>query len=159
MADKLPLDGVRVVEFSHMVMGPTCGLSLGDLGADVIKVEPPGRGDNTRRLPGAGAGFFITFNRNKRSVALDLANPAGLAFAKELVAGSDVVIENFRPGRMDEIGLGYGALAPLNPRLIYCSLKCFLAGRYERRASLYEMVQMMSGLAYMTGRPGRPLRA
>ena len=159
MASPLPLEGVRVVEFSHMVMGPTCGLVLADLGADVIKVEPPGRGDNTRRLPGAGAGFFITFNRNKRSVALDLANPAGLAFAKELVAGSDVVIENFRPGRMDEIGLGYGALAPLNPRLIYCSLKGFLAGPYEHRPALDEVVQMMGGLAYMTGPPGRPLRA
>jgi len=159
MASPLPLEGVRVVEFSHMVMGPTCGLVLADLGADVIKVEPPGRGDNTRRLPGAGAGFFITFNRNKRSVALDLANPAGLAFAKELVARSDVVIENFRPGRMDEIGLGYGALAPLNPRLIYCSLKGFLAGPYEHRPALDEVVQMMGGLAYMTGPPGRPLRA
>ncbi len=159
MASPLPLEGVRVVEFSHMVMGPTCGLVLADLGADVIKVEPPGRGDNTRRLPGAGAGFFITFNRNKRSVALDLANPAGLAFARELVARSDVVIENFRPGRMDEIGLGYGALAPLNPRLIYCSLKGFLAGPYEHRPALDEVVQMMGGLAYMTGPPGRPLRA
>jgi crotonobetainyl-CoA:carnitine CoA-transferase CaiB-like acyl-CoA transferase len=159
MASPLPLEGVRVVEFSHMVMGPTCGLVLGDLGADVIKVEPPGRGDNTRRLPGAGAGFFITFNRNKRSVSLDLSNSRGLAFARDLVARSDVLIENFRPGRMDEIGLGYAALAPLNPRLIYCSLKGFLAGPYEHRPALDEVVQMMGGLAYMTGPPGRPLRA
>ena len=159
MASPLPLEGVRVVEFSHMVMGPTCGLVLGDLGADVIKVEPPGRGDNTRRLPGAGAGFFITFNRNKRSVSLDLSNSRGLAFAKDLLARSDVLIENFRPGRMDEIGLGYAALAPLNPRLIYCSLKGFLAGPYEHRPALDEVVQMMGGLAYMTGPPGRPLRA
>ncbi|HSR77687.1 MAG TPA: CaiB/BaiF CoA-transferase family protein [Xanthobacteraceae bacterium] len=159
MASPLPLEGVRVVEFSHMVMGPTCGLVLGDLGADVIKVEPPGRGDNTRRLPGAGAGFFITFNRNKRSVSLDLSTSRGLAFAKDLLARSDVLIENFRPGRMDEIGLGYAALAPLNPRLIYCSLKGFLAGPYEHRPALDEVVQMMGGLAYMTGPPGRPLRA
>ena len=159
MGSPLPLEGVRVVEFSHMVMGPTCGLVLGDLGADVIKVEPPGRGDNTRRLPGAGAGFFITFNRNKRSVSLDLSNSRGLAFAKDLLARSDVLIENFRPGRMDEIGLGYAALAPLNPRLIYCSLKGFLAGPYEHRPALDEVVQMMGGLAYMTGPPGRPLRA
>jgi len=159
MVSPLPLEGVRVVEFSHMVMGPTCGLVLGDLGADVIKVEPPGSGDNTRRLPGAGAGFFITFNRNKRSVCLDLSNSRGLAFAKDLLARSDVLIENFRPGRMDEIGLGYAALAPLNPRLIYCSLKGFLAGPYEHRPALDEVVQMMGGLAYMTGPPGRPLRA
>jgi crotonobetainyl-CoA:carnitine CoA-transferase CaiB-like acyl-CoA transferase len=158
MAPPLPLQGVRVVEFSHMVMGPTCGLVLADLGADVVKVEPPGRGDNTRRLPGAGAGFFITFNRNKRSVSLDLTDPRGLAFARELLARADVLIENFRPGRMDEIGLGYDALVQLNPRLVYCSLKGFLSGPYEHRPALDEVVQMMGGLAYMTGPPGRPLR-
>jgi crotonobetainyl-CoA:carnitine CoA-transferase CaiB-like acyl-CoA transferase len=159
MASPVPLEGVRVVEFSHMVMGPTCGLVLADLGADVVKVEPPGQGDNTRRLPGAGAGFFITFNRNKRSVSLDVANPRGLAFAKELVARADVLVENFRPGRMDEIGLSYEALAQTNPRLVYCSLKGFLSGPYEHRPALDEVVQMMGGLAYMTGPPGRPLRA
>jgi crotonobetainyl-CoA:carnitine CoA-transferase CaiB-like acyl-CoA transferase len=153
-----PLRDVRVVEFSHMVMGPTCGLVLADLGADVVKVEPVGEGDNTRRLPGAGAGFFITFNRNKRSLALDVGEPRGLAFARRLVAGADVLIENFRPGRMDEIGLGYDALRPLNPSLVYCSLKGFLAGPYEHRPALDEVVQMMGGLAYMTGPPGQPLR-
>jgi crotonobetainyl-CoA:carnitine CoA-transferase CaiB-like acyl-CoA transferase len=158
MTDKLPLDGVRVVEFSHMVMGPTCGLALGDLGADVIKVEPVGTGDNTRRLPGAGAGFFITFNRNKRSLALDVASARGLDFAKRLIARADVVIENFRPGRMQEVGLGYDALKASNPALIYCSLKGFLSGPYEHRPALDEVVQMMGGLAYMTGPPGRPLR-
>jgi crotonobetainyl-CoA:carnitine CoA-transferase CaiB-like acyl-CoA transferase len=158
MKAKLPLDGVRVIEFSHMVMGPTCGLVLGDLGADVIKVEPVGTGDNTRRLPGAGAGFFITFNRNKRSLALDVATAKGLNFAKELVARADVLIENFRPGRMQEIGLGYDALKATNPGLIYCSLKGFLSGPYEHRPALDEVVQMMGGLAYMTGPPGRPLR-
>ncbi len=158
MTVKLPLEGVRVVEFSHMVMGPTCGLVLGDLGADVIKVEPVGTGDNTRRLPGAGAGFFITFNRNKRSLALDVASERGLDFAKRLIARADVLIENFRPGRMQEIGLGYDALKAINAGLIYCSLKGFLSGPYEHRPALDEVVQMMGGLAYMTGPPGRPLR-
>jgi crotonobetainyl-CoA:carnitine CoA-transferase CaiB-like acyl-CoA transferase len=155
----LPLDGIRVVEFSHMVMGPSCGLVLGDLGADVIKVEPVGEGDNTRRLPGTGAGFFATFNRNKRSLALDVKSPKGLAFARRLIARADVLTENFRPGALAGLGLGYDALKPDNPGLIYCSLKGFLSGPYENRAALDEVVQMMGGLAYMTGPPGRPLRA
>ena len=159
MTNKLPLQGIRVVEFSHMVMGPTCGLILADLGADVIKVEPAKGGDNTRKLPGSGAGFFISFNRNKRSLALDVKSPRGLAVAKKLIARCDVLIENFRPGGMEAIGLGYEAVKPLNPRLIYCSLKGFLSGPYENRAALDEVVQMMGGLAYMTGPPGRPLRA
>jgi crotonobetainyl-CoA:carnitine CoA-transferase CaiB-like acyl-CoA transferase len=158
MTSTLPLEGVRVVELSHMVMGPTCGLVLADLGADVIKVEPPGTGDNTRRLPGAGAGFFVTFNRNKRSLSLDLADARGLAFVHHLLARADVLLENFRPGRLDELGLGYEEVARLNPRLVYCSLKGFLSGPYEHRAALDEVVQMMGGLAYMTGPPGRPLR-
>jgi crotonobetainyl-CoA:carnitine CoA-transferase CaiB-like acyl-CoA transferase len=155
----LPLHGIRVVEFSHMVMGPSCGLVLGDLGADVIKVEPVGEGDNTRRLPGSGAGFFQAFNRNKRSLALDVKTPKGLAFARRLIARSDVLLENFRPGGLDKLGLGYAALQSENPGLIYCSLKGFLSGPYENRAALDEVVQMMGGLAYMTGPPGRPLRA
>src|SRR5437762_1408683 len=142
-----------------MVMGPSCGLVLADLGADVIKIEPVGEGDNTRRLPGSGAGFFPTFNRNKRSLALDIKSPKGLAFARTLIARSDVLIENFRPGGLDAAGLGYDALKTANPTLIYCSLKGFLAGPYEQRAALDEVVQMMGGLAYMTGPPGRPLRA
>jgi crotonobetainyl-CoA:carnitine CoA-transferase CaiB-like acyl-CoA transferase len=154
-----PLTGVRVVEFSHMVMGPSCGLILGDLGADVIKVEPLGEGDNTRRLPGSGAGFFPAFNRNKQSLQLDIKAPKGLAFAKKLIARSDVLIENFRPGGLDAAGLGYDVLSADNPRLIYCSLKGFLSGPYEHRPALDETVQMMGGLAYMTGPPGRPLRA
>ena len=141
-----------------MVMGPTCGLILGDLGADVIKVEPP-EGDNTRRLPGSGAGFFVSLNRNKRSIALDLKNPSGLSLAKKLIARSDVMIENFRPGGLEAMGLGYGEVSKTSPRLIYCSLKGFLSGPYEERAALDEVVQMMGGLAYMTGPPGRPLRA
>jgi crotonobetainyl-CoA:carnitine CoA-transferase CaiB-like acyl-CoA transferase len=155
----LPLAGVRVVEFSHMVMGPSCGLVLGDLGADVIKIEPLGEGDNTRRLPGSGAGFFPAFNRNKQSLQLDIKSPKGLAFARKLIARSDVLIENFRPGGLHALGLGYEALAADNARLVYCSLKGFLSGPYEHRPALDETVQMMGGLAYMTGPPGRPLRA
>jgi crotonobetainyl-CoA:carnitine CoA-transferase CaiB-like acyl-CoA transferase len=159
MSTLLPLDGIKVVEFSHMVMGPSCGLVLADLGADVVKVEPAPDGDNTRRLAGSGAGFFPTFNRNKRSLALDLKSPDGMALAKRLIAQADVLTENFRPGGLDAMGLGYEALKSENPRLIYCSLKGFLAGPYENRAALDEVVQMMGGLAYMTGPSGRPLRA
>ena len=159
MTDMLPLAGLKVVEFSHMIMGPSAGLILADLGADVIKVEPVGEGDNTRRLAGTGAGFFATFNRNKRSLAVDLKSPKGMALVQRLVARADVVTENFRPGALDKMGLGYEALARTNPRLVYCSFKGFLSGPYEHRAALDEVVQMMGGLAYMTGPPGRPLRA
>lgn len=154
-----PLAGIRVIEFSHMVMGPSCGMALADLGADVIKVEPGPAGDNTRRLTGAALGFFPTFNRNKRSVCLDLKKPAGAALARRLVGGADVLLENFRPGAMDKLGLGYAAMASANPRLVYCSCKGFLPGPYEHRVALDEVVQMMGGLAYMTGPPGKPLRA
>ena len=157
-ADGLPLRGIRVVEFSHMVMGPTCGMILGDLGADVVKIEPL-TGDSTRRLLGAGAGFFRCFNRNKRSVALDLHTDAGRAVAQRLSAGADVVSENFKPGAMRALGLDYASLQALNPRLVYVSLKGFLPGPYDHRTALDEAVQMMAGLAYMTGPPGRPLRA
>jgi crotonobetainyl-CoA:carnitine CoA-transferase CaiB-like acyl-CoA transferase len=154
-----PLAGLKVVEFVHMVMGPTCGLVLADLGADVIKVEPRPDGDNTRRLTGAGAGFFVMFNRNKRSLSVDLKRPQGIALVQKLLSKADVVIENFRPGAMEQLGLGYTALAAANPGLIYCSCKGFLPGPYEHRTALDEVVQMMGGLAYMTGLPGRPLRA
>jgi len=155
----LPLDGVRVVEFSHMVMGPTCGLVLADLGADVIKIEPAPAGDNTRRLVGSGAGFFVLFNRNKRSLALDLKSAKGLELVKRLIRRADVLTENFRPGALADLGLSYDALTADNPGLIYCSLKGFLSGPYETRTALDEVVQMMGGLAYMTGPPGQPLRA
>jgi crotonobetainyl-CoA:carnitine CoA-transferase CaiB-like acyl-CoA transferase len=154
----LPLSGIRVIEFSHMVMGPACGMILADLGAEVIKIEPAG-GDKTRRLPGLGAGFFRTFNRNKKSVVLDIGSEPGLATAVELIQGADVVIENFRPGYMASIGLGYEALVQRNPSLIYVSHKGFLPGPYDHRTALDEVVQMMGGLAYMTGPPGQPLRA
>ena len=147
-----------MVEFVHMVMGPTCGLVLGDLGAEVIKIEPL-EGDNTRRLVGAGSGFWATFNRNKKSLAVDLKSPAGLEIVKKLLATTDVVSENFRPGTMDKLGLGYADVKALRPEIIYCSLKGFLPGPYEQRTALDEVVQMMGGLAYMTGPEGRPLRA
>jgi len=153
----LPLAGVRVIEFTHMVMGPTCGMILADLGAEVIKVEPPG-GDKTRKLPGLGIGFFRTFNRNKKSVVLDIHSPEGHAAALDLIGTCDVLIENFRPGLMASAGLDYAALAQRFPRLIYVSHKGFLPGPYEKRLALDEVVQMMGGLAYMTGLPGRPLR-
>ncbi len=158
----LPYSGVRVVEFTHMVMGPTCGMLLADLGAEVIKVEHIGQGrqgDSTRELKGSGAGFFPMFNRNKKSIALNLQSPEGLEAALKLIGTADVVSENFKPGTMKKLGLDYEHLKALNPRLIYVSHKGFLPGPYENRTALDEVVQMMGGLAYMTGRPGDPLRA
>jgi len=155
---RLPLDGVRVIEFTHMVMGPTCGMILADLGAEVIKIEPPG-GDKTRKLPGLGIGFFRTFNRNKKSVVLDINTPDGRDTAIELIATCDVMLENFRPGLMTKLGLDYDTLSKAFPRLVYVSHKGFLPGPYEKRLALDEVVQMMGGLSYMTGPVGRPLRA
>ena len=155
----LPLAGIRVVEFSQMVMGPCCGLILADLGAEVIKVEPLPRGDRTRYLPGLAAGFFTAFNRNKKSVAVDMKTEAGMEVVRRLIAESDIMIENFRPGMMAGLGLDHETLSRTNERLIYCSLKGFLPGPYERRTALDEVVQMMGGLAFMTGLPGRPMRA
>ncbi|CAN7536643.1 CaiB/BaiF CoA-transferase family protein [Variovorax sp. LjRoot290] len=156
--NKLPLAGVRVVEFTHMVMGPTCGMILADLGAEVIKIEPPG-GDKTRKLPGLGIGFFRSFNRNKKSVVLDITTEEGRATATELIGQCDVVLENFRPGLMSKLGLDYQTLSAKCPRLIYVTHKGFLPGPYENRLALDEVVQMMGGLSYMTGPEGRPLRA
>ena len=153
-----PLRGIKVIEFTHMVMGPTAGVILGDLGADVIKVEPL-KGDNTRRLTGSGAGYFPMYNRNKRSIALDLKNEKGREIALQLIQSADIVLENFRPGTMAKLGLDYDSLKSMHPRLIYCSLKGFLSGPYENRVALDEVTQMMGGLAYMTGLPNRPLRA
>jgi len=153
-----PLRGLRVVEFSHMVMGPTCGMVLADMGAEVIKVEPID-GDRTRHLLGAGAGFFPMFNRNKKSIAIDLHHPEGAAVARKLAASADVVAENFKPQTMRKYGLDYASLSAVNERVIYVSMKGFLPGPYENRTALDEVVQMMGGLAYMTGRPGDPLRA
>ncbi|MFN3169531.1 MAG: CaiB/BaiF CoA transferase family protein [Hyphomicrobiales bacterium] len=155
----LPLADLRVLDFGHTVMGPTAGLILADLGAEVIRIEPAPGGDPTRKLKGFGTGYFPFFNRNKKSVAINLKNPEGLALAKQLIDTADVLIENFGPGTMDRLGLGYEVLKTDYPRLIYLSLKGFSAGPYENRVALDEVVQMMSGLAYMTGPPGQPLRA
>jgi crotonobetainyl-CoA:carnitine CoA-transferase CaiB-like acyl-CoA transferase len=154
----LPLTGIRVLEFSHTVMGPSCGVILADLGADVIKVEPP-EGEPTRRSAGFASGFFPFFNRNKRGLTADVKSAEGLAQIRSLVKSADVLIENYAPGTMERLQLDYASLAAINPRLIYCSLKGFLAGPYEQRPALDEIVQYMTGLAYMTGPPGRPLRA
>ena len=153
-----PLAGLTVVEFTHMVMGPTCGMVLADMGAEVIKIEPID-GDRTRRLLGAGAGFFPMFNRNKKSIAIDLHHATGAGVARRIAGRADVVLENFKPGTMSKYGLDYPALSAANPRLIYVSHKGFLPGPYDHRTALDEVVQMMGGLAYMTGRPGDPLRA
>ena len=158
MSVPTPLAGLRVVEFTHMVMGPAVGAILAALGAEVTRVEPPG-GDPTRRLIGSGAGYFPMYNRHKASVSLDLKSADGLAAARALTADADILVENFRPGALDRLGLGYATLAGINPRLVYCSLKGFLPGPYENRTALDEVAQMMGGLAYMTGPPGRPLRA
>ncbi len=153
-----PLAGLRVVELTHMVMGPTCGMVLADLGAEVVKIEPID-GEGTRRLLGAGAGFFPMFNRNKKSIGIDLRNPVGAEAARRIAASADVVAENFKPGTLVKFGLDYASLAARDERLIYVSHKGFLPGPYEHRTALDEVVQMMGGLAYMTGRPGDPLRA
>jgi crotonobetainyl-CoA:carnitine CoA-transferase CaiB-like acyl-CoA transferase len=156
--DELPLAGMKVLEFTHMVMGPSAGLILADLGAEVTRVEPIG-GDRTRALQGSGAGYFAMYNRNKRSICINLKDSTGINLARRLARASDVVIENFRPGTLERLGLGYDTLRADNPRLIYCSAKGFLAGPYEERVALDEVAQMMGGLAYMTGPPGKPLRA
>ncbi|MEP3050696.1 MAG: CaiB/BaiF CoA-transferase family protein [Erythrobacter sp.] len=152
------LTGIKVIEFTHMVMGPTVGHILSGLGAEVIRVEPIG-GDRTRILKGSGAGYFPMYNRGKKSLCLDLKSEDGVTIARELIDQSDVLVENFRPGALDRLGLGYEQCAASNPRLIYCSEKGFLPGPYENRTALDEVAQMMGGLAYMTGPPGKPLRA
>jgi crotonobetainyl-CoA:carnitine CoA-transferase CaiB-like acyl-CoA transferase len=158
MSNRLPLEGIRVIEFVHVVMGPTCGLVLADLGAEVIKVEPVD-GDHTRKLTASGAGFFPTYNRNKKSLAIDVKSVEGREIVLALIERADVVTENFRPGAMDKLGFGYQQLKDIRPELVYCSLKGFLAGPYDHRTGLDEMAQMMGGLAYMTGGKERPLRA
>jgi crotonobetainyl-CoA:carnitine CoA-transferase CaiB-like acyl-CoA transferase len=155
----LPLSGIRVLELSQAVMGPTCGLVLADMGAEVIRVERAPEGDDTRRLKGFGKGFFPFFNRNKKSIAIDLKTEKGKRILKKLIASSDVLLENFAPGTMERLGFGYREASRINPRLIYCALKGFMPGPYEKRPALDEVVQMMGGLAYMTGPKGQPLRA
>ena len=157
-AKALPLTGIRVLAFTHAVMGPAAGMILADLGAEVIHIEPP-TGDTTRRLKGFGVGYFPYFNRNKKCLAINLKAVEGKEIILKLVATSDVLIENFGPGTMDRLGYGYAEMSKINPKLIYCSLKGFLPGPYEKRVAMDEVVQMMGGLAYMTGPPGQPLRA
>jgi crotonobetainyl-CoA:carnitine CoA-transferase CaiB-like acyl-CoA transferase len=155
---ELPLSGIRVLECTHAVMGPTAGLILGDCGAEVIHIESP-QGDPTRILKGFGTGFFPFYSRNKKSLAIDLKSDEGKAIFSKLVPTADILVENFGPGTMDRLGYGYEAMRALNQRLIYISLKGFLSGPYEQRQALDEVVQMMGGLAYMTGPPGKPMRA
>lgn len=154
-----PLAGLRVLEFSHTIMGPCAGLLLADLGADVIKVEPAPNGDKTRDLPGFAAGFFATFNRNKRSIALNLKTAEGQAVVHELIKNADIILDNYGPGTMEKLGCEWSNLKTINSRLIYLSLKGFLKGPWQGRPALDEVVQFRSGLAYMTGPPGQPLRA
>ncbi|QJB69489.1 CaiB/BaiF CoA transferase family protein [Parasphingorhabdus halotolerans] len=158
MTQPTPLAGLKVIEFTHMVMGPAVGAILASLGAEVVRVEPIG-GDRTRNLVGSGSGYFPMYNRHKQSISVNLKDPDGLEVAKKLVAGADILVENYRPGAMDRLGLGYEALSKDNERLIYASEKGFLPGPYENRTALDEVAQMMGGLAYMTGPPGQPLRA
>jgi crotonobetainyl-CoA:carnitine CoA-transferase CaiB-like acyl-CoA transferase len=157
-AKKLPLSGIKVLEWGHTVMGPTCSMILADMGAEVIKIERAPKGDDTRRLPGFAISFFPLFNRNKKSIALNLKSEEGKAVLRKLIAASDVFIENFAPDAADRLGFSYEACAEINPRLIYCNLKGFMPGPYWKRPSLDNLVQMMGGLAYMTGRKGDPLR-
>ncbi|MCY4066108.1 MAG: CoA transferase, partial [Rhodospirillaceae bacterium] len=152
-----PLENTRVVEISHMVMGPTCGLYLAQLGAEVIKVEPP-QGDKTRALKGMGASFFPTFNRGKRSVAIDIATQGGLEALYRLLATADVFVENFRDETLARMGVDHATLRRKFPRLITAAHKGFLSGPYAHRPALDEVVQMATGMAYMTGPSGRPLR-
>ena len=154
----LPLNGIKVLAFTHAVMGPSAGLILADLGADVIHIEPP-TGDTTRRLKGFGVGYFPYFNRNKKSLAVDLKAPEGREIILKLVETADIVLENFGPGTIERLGYGYDALKEINPGIIYVSLKGFMPGPYEKRVAMDEVVQMMGGLAFMTGPPGEPLRA
>jgi crotonobetainyl-CoA:carnitine CoA-transferase CaiB-like acyl-CoA transferase len=156
----LPLDGIRVLELGHIVAGPSAGLLFADLGADVIKVERPGDGDQARRMPAGNAATFHFLNRNKRSIAIDLkGSPEGRALFLRLAMTTDVVIDNFAYGAVEGLGLGYDVLAQANPRIIYLALKGFLPGPYEARPFLDELAQMAAGLAYMTGPRGQPMRA
>jgi crotonobetainyl-CoA:carnitine CoA-transferase CaiB-like acyl-CoA transferase len=156
--NNLPLQGLRVLEFTHAVMGPTTGMMLADNGAEVIHIEPPS-GDSTRFLKGFGTGYFPFYGRNKKSLAIDIKSDEGREIIYKLAATVDIVVENFGPGTMERLGYGYSHLTSKNPHLIYCSLKGFLSGPYEKRHAMDEVVQMMGGLAYMTGRPNDPLRA
>jgi crotonobetainyl-CoA:carnitine CoA-transferase CaiB-like acyl-CoA transferase len=158
MDERLPLHGTRVLELGHIVAAPSGSLILGDLGADVIKVESPEGGDQSRSMPNKGGVFFF-LNRNKRSIAINLKAPAGRDVFLKLIETADVVIDNFSPGVLDRLGIGYEVGSQINPGIIYCEVKGFVNGPYDRRPLLDELAQMMGGLAYMTGPVGQPLRA
>jgi crotonobetainyl-CoA:carnitine CoA-transferase CaiB-like acyl-CoA transferase len=160
MATALPLEGIRVLGLGHIIAGPSAGLLLADLGADVVKVERPGDGGQSRNMPAGTSANFDFLNRNKRSIAIDLKGAAeGRALYLRLVAGSDVVIDNFAHGAVEALGLGYDVLARVHPGIIYLALKGFLPGPAEARPFLDELAQMSAGLAFMTGPRGQPLRA
>lgn len=153
-----PLSGLKVLELGHIVAGPSAGLILADLGADVIKIEQPGQGDAARNMPNFGSTFYF-LNRNKRSLSMDLKSAKGIELFAELMKQSDVVLDNFAPGQLDKWGIGYGWASDLNPKIIYCSIKGFLPGPNQSRPFLDELAQMAGGLAFMTGPVGQPLRA
>jgi crotonobetainyl-CoA:carnitine CoA-transferase CaiB-like acyl-CoA transferase len=154
-----PLAGLRVIDLTRVLAGPFASQILGDLGADVIKVEPPG-GDDTRKFSPQRAGeshYFLSINRSKRGMVVDLKQPAGLDIVKRLVEGADVLIENFRPGVLERLGLGYDALSAINPRLIYCAITGFgLTGPLRDRPSFDIVTQALTGVLSINGAPGEP---
>ena len=156
--NQLPLEGTRVLELGHIVAGPTAGVILADLGADVIKIEDPSRGGDQARKSPMGASTFYFLNRNKRSLAVNLKEPEGKELFIKFASASDVVLDNYAPGVLERLGVGYEPVSKLNPRIIYCSINGFLKGPYAHRPALDEVAQMMGGIAYMTGLPDRPLR-
>ena len=158
MTDSAPLQGIKVVDMTEALAGPYCAMLLGDLGADVIKIEHPATGDTARSHSGSGSTFY-SFNRNKKYLALDLGKPEGKGIFEKLVAKSDVVLDNFAPGALRRLGLDYEWGRRVNPRIIYCSVKGFLPGPYADRPFLDELAQMAGGLAYLTGYKDQPMRA
>lgn len=158
MEHRAALAGVRVIEVCNVAAGPFCGMLLADMGADVVKVEHPEGGDTLRSWPPIRDGYsenFASLNRNKRSVTLDLKNPVDMALARELIAGADVLLENNRPGVMDRLGLGYDALAALNPKLVYCSISAYgQTGPRAQEGGFDLTIQAMSGIMSVTGETG-----
>ncbi len=156
----LPLEGVRVIELCNVAAGPFCGLLLADMGADLIKVENPKGGDTLRSWPPISDGFsenFASLNRNKRSVTLDLKQPADVERFKVLIQEADVLVENNRPGVMDRLGVGYATLKTINPRLVMASISAYgQTGPRAAEGGFDLTVQAMSGLMSVTGEPGRP---
>lgn len=154
-----PLAGIRVLDFTRVLAGPAAALALADLGAEVIKVEPPGSGDETRNFPPLRDGeshYFLSVNRGKKSIVIDLKSPDGLAIARDLAAKCDILVENYRPGVMDRLGLGYETLSALNPGLIYCAISGFgMTGPLKDRPSFDIVLQAMSGALSVNGEPGR----